>query len=245
MHMSLPCLGACRGVVLHTPEPQDDRIAASRFRVSPVPFHGPHLFPASSRTLPEIPGPLPQLRAATRGHHARIDALMDLRRMRDRRHYAEVLRVLDAFLAAWEPAVAAALPPRWHGWLQARSRRPFLRADLHALGVAPCRRDAAAPALRGTAAAWGSLYVMEGSALGGQVITRSLAEAGLRPEHGSAYFHGWGDATGTMWREFRALLEAQLAEPHAVAQACEAACRTFDTLSDLLESSLHERASAA
>jgi heme oxygenase len=185
------------------------------------------------------------LRAATREHHARIDRLMDLRRMRDRRHYGEILGVLDAFLAAWEPAVLAALPARWHRWLQARSRRPFLRADLHALGMAQAVHHAMVPALDGTAAAWGSLYVMEGSALGGQVITRSLAEAGLRPEHGSAYFHGWGGQTGAMWREFRTLLEAQLAEPGAVAEACDAACRTFDTLSNLLESSLHERTPAA
>lgn len=208
-------------------------------------FDGLHLSASAARLLPHLPGPLPQLRAATRDHHARIDRLMDLRRMRDRRHYAEILRVLDAFLAAWEPAVAAALPARWHGWLQARSRRPFLRADLDALGVAPAQGVAAAPSLHGTAAAWGSLYVMEGSALGGQVITRSLAQAGLRPDSGSAYFHGWGDATGAMWREFRTLLEAQLAGPHAVAEACDAACRTFDALSNLLEESLHERATAA
>lgn len=242
--MPLQCLGTWRGLVLHTHEPEDDRIAASLFRAWRGPFDGLHL-PASHARLLDLPGPLPQLRAATRDHHARIDRLMDLRRMRDRRHYAEVLRVLDAFLATWEPAVAAALPARWHGWLQARSRRPFLRADLHALGIAAAREAATAPALRGTAAAWGSLYVMEGSALGGQVITRSLAEAGLRPESGGAYFHGWGDATGTMWREFRTLLEAQLADPRAAAEACDAACRTFDTLTDLLEHSLHERAPAA
>lgn len=243
--MSLQCLGTWRGIVLHTHEPGDDRIAASLFRARRGPFDGLHLSAAPARFHPDTTGPLPQLRAATREHHARIDRLMDLRRMRERRHYAEVLRVLDAFLAAWEPAVAATLPARWHGWLQARSRRSFLRADLHALGVPPAREAATAPALRGAAAAWGSLYVMEGSALGGQVLTRSLAEAGLRPDGGSAYFHGWGDATGPMWREFRTLLEAQLAGPHAVAEACDAACRTFDTLSNLLEHSLHERAPAA
>jgi len=94
------------------------------------------------------------------------------------------------------------------------------------------------------AAAWGSLYVLEGSALGGQVITRSLAEAGLHPHNGTAYFHGWGDATPARWREFRAVLEAQLAGPGAVDDACEAARGTFDTLSQLLESALHERTSA-
>jgi heme oxygenase (biliverdin-IX-beta and delta-forming) len=203
------------------------------------------LLPAAPSILrPDPAGPLPQLRAATRDHHARIDRLVDLRRMRDRRHYADVLQVFDAFLAAWEPALAAALPARWHDWLRARSRRRFLAQDLRALGIGPATFAASVPPLPTEAAAWGSLYVLEGSALGGQVITRSLAEAGLHPHNGTAYFHGWGEATPAMWREFRAVLEAQLAGAGAVDDACEAARRTFDTLSHLLESALHERTSA-
>ncbi|RYF17664.1 MAG: heme oxygenase [Comamonadaceae bacterium] len=190
-------------------------------------------------------GPLAQLRAATRAHHQRIDRLMDLRRMRDPGHYAGVLRVFDAFLAAWEPAVAAALPPQWHAWLDARSRRPFLERDLAVLGIAPADADARVPSLSSAAAAWGSVYVMEGSALGGQFITRSLAEAGLFPHRGAAYFHGWGERTASMWRDCRTTLEEQLADPRALADACDAACRTFDTLSNLLESALHERTAVA
>ena len=165
--------------------------------------------------------------------------------MRDPRHYARILQVLDAFLAAWEPAVAAALPPAWHDWLAARSRRPFLQRDLAALRIAPAAFEARPPHLQGPAAAWGSLYVIEGSALGGQVITRSLAEAGLYPHRGAAYFHGWGAATPGMWRDFRAALERQLTGPAALGPACDAPCRTFDVLSNLMESALHERAAAA
>jgi heme oxygenase len=183
------------------------------------------------------------LRTATREHHDRIDRLMDLRRMRERAHYVRVLQVFDAFLAAWEPAVAAALP-RWGDWLLARSRRPFVQRDLRALGAASLPAARIAP-LAGAGAGWGSVYVMEGSALGGQVITRSLASAGLHADSGAAYFHGWGDATGAMWRDARTLLEAELASPDALDQACLAARQTFEQLSVLLEQELHERAAAA
>ena len=170
---------------------------------------------------------------------------MDLRRLRDREHYARVLQVFEAFLGQWEAAVGAALPRDRHGWLQTRSRRTFLRHDLQALGVDSLDATIEIPPLAGAAAAWGSVYVMEGSALGGQVITRHLAEAGLHRDNGAAYFHGWGEATGGMWREFRALLEAEVAAPDDIEQACRAACNTFDTLTALLESALHERTSAA
>ena len=188
---------------------------------------------------------LPALRAATRSHHERIDRLMDVGRMRDPAHYARVLQVMEAFVSCWERAVATALPVRWHDWLQARSRRAFVQQDLRVLGVPPLTGPVKVPRLDSPAAAWGSLYVMEGSALGGQVITRTLAGAGLTPRSGGAYFHGWGDATGGMWREFRTLLETELAAPGSLQPACDAARRTFDHLSVLLEHALHERASAA
>jgi heme oxygenase len=190
-------------------------------------------------------GPLPALRAATRAHHARIDRLVDLRQLRDGQRYGRVLQGLAGFLPPWEAAVGSALPAGWHTWLRLRSRRPFLQQDLRALGLAASAPPATLPLLPTAAAAWGAVYVMEGASLGGQVITRSLAAAGIGPERGAAYFHGWGAATGPMWQEVRSLLDRQLADSDSVAQACGAACATFDALALHLESILHERAPSA
>lgn len=210
-------------------------------------FLARHLKPpfAESCPPPARPTALAALRQATRERHERIDALMDLRRLGQRDHYARVLQLFDAFLAPWEAAVAAALPAAAGPWLRQRSRRPFLRQDLRALSVAALPWTAPGLAFANPAAAWGSLYVIEGSALGGQVITRALAEAGVHPGHGGAYFHGWGAATGTMWAEFRARLETELPDPARVAAACGAACLTFDALSALLETLPHERIALA
>lgn len=200
--------------------------------------------PAVSPSLNSEPAdPLLALRSATREHHDRVDRLMDLQRLQDPAHYARVLQVLSAFLAGWEPLVAAALPERWQSWLQARSRRAFLEHDMRVLHIPePAAARVSAPSTH--AAAWGSIYVMEGSALGGQVIARVLARSGLDAQHGASYFHGWGEASGAMWREVRGLLASELATPAAIAQACEGARQTFDTLAHLLETD-HERTSAA
>lgn len=197
--------------------------------------------PDSRLCAPPVPGPLPALRAATRAHHDRLDRLLDLRRLGDRRRYGRVLQGMDGFLADWEAHVATALPAAWHGWLHRRSRRHFLRQDLRALGIASTAPHGPMPGLGSAAAAWGSVYVIEGSALGGQVITRTLADAGLTPERGAAYFHGWGADTGRMWHDARRLLEGQLADPASLAQACEGACATFDALAHHFERVLHER----
>ena len=81
---------------------------------------------------------------------------------------------------------------------------------------------------------------------GGQAIARELAREGMGPGSGAAYFTGWGSRTGTMWRQFRELLETEVgALPGPRAQACQAACHTFDALTALLQSSLHERLAPA
>ncbi|MEJ5988814.1 biliverdin-producing heme oxygenase [Ramlibacter sp. PS3R-8] len=187
---------------------------------------------------PGLHAPLAALRAATRDHHLRLDRLMDLRLLGDAARYATVLQAFDGFLSAWESTVAAGLPAARQPWLQARSRRHFVARDLQVLGIAASTLPVQLTPIATGAAAWGSLYVMEGSALGGRVIARALAAQGLRPDTGAAYFHGWGESTGPMWREFRQLLEQELATPAAVSLACAGACATFDDFSALLEGAL-------
>lgn len=128
---------------------------------------------------------------------------------------------------------------RLAGFAAPRRRLPMLQADLMALGMAEeeiqglPRCEAAAELCASTPAALGSMYVMEGSTLGGQLIGRALGEADWLPEGGLAYFNPYGKRTGEMWREYRSFAEAAApAEAHeAVATG---AVRTFDLLTDWL-----------
>jgi heme oxygenase len=55
--------------------------------------------------------------------------------------------------------------------------------------------------------ALGCLYVMEGSTLGGRFIARRLHEhLGLTPASGAAFFHGYGEETGSRWKAFQQAL---------------------------------------
>jgi heme oxygenase (biliverdin-IX-beta and delta-forming) len=234
------CLGTTWEFVLHASDGGDDTILAYPFCCTTV----RRLLPAApSPATTEPADPVAALRRATRAQHDRIDGLMALHRMCDAAHYARVLRVFAPFLAGWEPSVAAALPD-WQGWLRARSRRAFLQQDLQHLALqAPPPADW--PGFADAACAWGSLYVVEGSALGGQFIARSLAQAGLHADSGAAYFNGWGPATGRLWRQTRDVLNAQLASPSALELASAGACMTFEFLSQMLERLSHERTALA
>lgn len=185
---------------------------------------------------------LPRLRRSTGPLHDDIEALLRLESPMPLMRYGRILRGFHEFLQLWEQRVRHALPERLHPWFDARVRSPFAARDLAALELPADAADSAMRAsalaaqhglrLDSPAAAIGSLYVIEGSALGGQVLTpKLLATHGLTPEHGASYFHGFGARTGAMWREFRLLAQAEAGgDEDDRAAACRAAVDTFRAL---------------
>ncbi|WP_157271651.1 biliverdin-producing heme oxygenase [Azohydromonas aeria] len=180
---------------------------------------------------------LPQLgalRRACAGRHEAIEALLRLDEALEPARYARVLAGFAAFVPRWEALVRARLPARLHGWFDARSRLPLLRRDLAALHLAPAAVDdpVAALALPDLGAALGSMYVLEGSALGGQLIARQLRQRwDMGPDNGAGWFTGHGARTGALWADFRACLARELGQDAAaLASACAAGAATFDAL---------------
>jgi heme oxygenase len=119
--------------------------------------------------------------------------------------------------------------------LMTRSRLQHLRDDLTALGLTNaeiCCVPLCIDAHRVTideARALGSFYVLEGSTLGGQLITRQLSNAPGFPAQGLSYFNPYGARTGKMWRWFKRWFEIQ-AEHHEADDIVSGARGTFDVL---------------
>jgi len=72
----------------------------------------------------------------------------------------------------------------------------------------------------------GAMYVLEGSTLGGQVITRQLAKADIPLR---TYFTGYSERTGPMWKQFCHLL-MEAAEEVDQEEIVQSARQTFQTL---------------
>jgi heme oxygenase len=198
------------------------------------------------------PAALLTLRRATAQQHAAIDRLLGIDAYLERARYVRILSAFDGFFRVWEPRVQAALPAPWARWFLARSRRPFLERDMTALGAMPFVSSAllahrlrfdGRDAADAKAAAFGSMYVLEGSSLGGVLIAERVAQAlGITSGNGGAYFTGWGADTGRLWREFRQVLESQLVRAESIGLACESAVETFDVLTNLFSEALDDRA---
>lgn len=153
----------------------------------------------------------------------------------DRETYKQVLERFYGFWSGWEPQVAALLQDRL--LLDPRRRLHLLEADLAALGSSACAVAALPacplPLLHDAAEALGSLYVMEGSTLGGRVIQQNVERhLGFDSRSGCAYFTGYGASTGMMWRLFLARLdEAPATDAGRIATGAAA---TFERLASWL-----------
>ena len=190
------------------------------------------------------PPPMLQLRQATRLVHKRIEAslpVLDPHLTRER--YTRVVEALHGFYAAVEPMVADALACGDDRWRQ-HAKLPLLATDLRALGRAPDHIDrlprcTTMPYPRTASHALGILYVLEGATLGGQIIAKSLrARLAIEVDTGAAFFHGYGDATGSMWSRFSEHVDrsASIQTDAAISAAIE----TFQTLTQWLDTALAE-----
>jgi heme oxygenase (biliverdin-IX-beta and delta-forming) len=153
------------------------------------------------------------LRTATAREHERVDAAFGAFDLASANDYAAFLRAHYRALAGLEQVLAE------HPALGVTGREQLLREDLAALGSAlPEAMPFDPPESAG--ALYGAAYVIEGSRLGGVLLSRRVP-AGLP----SAYLQA-GHAPGG-WRAFLNRLDASAAGPVWVDEAIAAARATF------------------
>lgn len=133
----------------------------------------------------------------------------------------DLLSEWEADRSTWLAGIGAA-----QGWHYA-SRATALAKDLEDLSHGHTHAGArpARDSLWGREPqAWGELYVIEGSALGGRVIVKRLRERFPALPH---RFYAIGENADAPWRRFQGLLDRVLAEPAALRRAVEGALRMF------------------
>jgi heme oxygenase len=176
------------------------------------------------------------LRAATASQHACLER--DLNLLRDDLspgHYCTLLERFYGYYDPWERNAAALLGSPEPPFFASRRKTPLLREDLRFWGrsdrvLADLPRCTDLPVLHTLPGLLGSMYVLEGATLGGQLLARQFERTlGLRDGHGYAFFRSYGSEVGRRWREFGAVVE-DFASPGAEPEMTRAAQQTFATL---------------
>ena len=154
---------------------------------------------------------LAQLKARTAHQHAQTEDGIDL--MSDEFSLDDYKKLLVAFYGFYKPfeeKMSAAISRNGVEFdYQERLNAPKLLNDLKYLGTSETEINNIEttedlPALDSAEKVFGALYVIEGSTLGGQVISRHLRQKfNLDAGNGAAFFSGYGVETGKMWNVFR------------------------------------------
>ena len=190
--------------------------------------------PGAGHSRPDLSAPVTSarlhLRDSTRLLHEQTEAAVDLaRRVETREAYARLLQSMLSLFAPLEHRLAG-LPWDSSGLdLTPYLRVDLLRSDLTALGLDPSLvNDADVPHPETLAEGFGILYVLQGSALGGQVIARKAAAALQVREDVTRFFRSDGRPVGPLWRGFVHVLDAYVCTPDRLSHATAAATSTFD-----------------
>jgi heme oxygenase len=154
------------------------------------------------------------LRTETQSSHTQVEQALALPgaigNMDDYRRW------LSRFLGFYEPLEAIlASYHEWADWginLSELGHKVSLRKDMAAMQIEtrliPSAQQDALPCLNTFAEAFGALYVVEGSKLGGKFILREIASRlGPELEGANAFFMGHGEASGAKWNAFKQSLD--------------------------------------
>jgi heme oxygenase len=155
-----------------------------------------------------------RLRLETADDHQQAEAGMHIMHQDiDASAYVRCLSKVHGIMAPWEEQALVAAPEWLRESVSLRKRRHMLDLDLATFGALPTTERAKLPPFDDVYSMLGAMYVMEGSTLGGQIISRHVEKClGFEPGNGDAFFLGHGDQTSRMWKEFCNILETKVPE---------------------------------
>jgi len=150
---------------------------------------------------------LEHLRTQTRSSHQALEKLLipRLKNISDKKEYAKLLAIFYGYFFPLEQLINDYLDNRSVPDFAERRKADALLQDYAA--VAPQSEPISIcddlPQITNDAEAMAALYVLEGSTLGGRIITQMLVNnTGIRPEEGIRFFSGYRENTELMWQRF-------------------------------------------
>jgi heme oxygenase (biliverdin-IX-beta and delta-forming) len=167
-----------------------------------------------------------QLKDATKTNHQLLEKklITHLKAVRTPADYATILTLFYGFFGGMETPINEHLDMASLPDYPQRRKAAALAYDLGSLHAAlpPLATGTDVPTIGNHLQALGALYVMEGSTLGGKIISKMM-KAQLNQAAGMTFFEGYGNATDAMWQTFRAVLDQPLSqiEKETVVQAAD------------------------
>ena len=180
-----------------------------------------------------------KLKIRTLVSHQELEKLLvqHMRGMKSRDDYLNLLKYFYSYFGALEDRINLYITNKELPDYKERRKSASLAADILSLGgELPKKTPAEAlPVIENHLQAFGALYVMEGSTLGGLIISQMIRKQLGVPDQHLTFFQSYGDHLVTMWKKFKVTLDGQPENNTDAEIVITAADATFRQFKKLLE----------
>lgn len=180
-----------------------------------------------------------RLKEKTQKAHTDVEKLIipRLKKLDSNNSYAHLLNVFYGYFNPVERQIERYIDETILFDISERRKSETLLSDIQSVGATAFMNACNdLPRIESAADALGAMYVLEGSTLGGQFISKMIAEKlGLAPSDYIQFFSGYGDETNNKWTDFKVLLNNY---PESIAdqnEVIEAANETFTKFKNWIE----------
>lgn len=151
-----------------------------------------------------------KIKAATQQHHQETEKILvgKLKNMRSLNDYSDILKLFYGYFGGLEQKTDRYNPTTLTDYSE-RRKTATLANDLQVLGNTLPRKasNSELPTIDNHLQAFGALYVIEGSTLGGKIISKMVQQhLNITDGKGLSFFNGYGEDTGNKWQAFRQVL---------------------------------------
>lgn len=172
------------------------------------------------------------LKTNTQQPHQELEKIIvyKIKQLDSKAAYVNFLKVFYGYIAAVEQRISSIAQKGIIADEPDRRKASKLLDDILALephpGSVPFAADL--PQINSVEQAFGAMYVLEGSTLGGKYISRMITQKlNLTEEKGLSFFNGYKEDTMIMWERFKEMLNKQVINPSSQDDITEAANQTF------------------
>jgi heme oxygenase (biliverdin-IX-beta and delta-forming) len=173
-----------------------------------------------------------KIKTATQQYHQQTEKILigKMKSMRSLNDYSDILKIFYGYFGGVEQRIDQYINPTNLADYHERRKTAALESDLEALGNTLPRKagDDDLPAITNYLQAFGALYVIEGSTLGGKIISKMVQQhLAINDGKGLSFFNGYGDDTGKKWSTFQQVLNSLANTPEHENEVIAAANNTF------------------
>ncbi|MET3978166.1 heme oxygenase [Mucilaginibacter sp. UYP25] len=172
-----------------------------------------------------------KLKEETKTNHQILEKALvgNLKAIRSAQEYINLLKLFYGYFGGLEVKIERSINKTLLPDNDDRRKTQAIANDITNLdGEVPAKANGdSLPRITNHLEALGALYVIEGSTLGGKIISKMMQQQLGLGNKGMSFFTGYGDNTVAMWDAFKDALNQQAENPEQEAVIIAAANQTF------------------